>query len=284
MKNSVKFLLRCLLRTMKIRVSFQMNLADYPQKAIYVSNHVSWLDPLIMFAFLPNSPVFLLHPRLYRNKWLRFFMRHAKTMEYNYMDAQDAKKAIELINQGVSCVMFPEGCMTNNGDIMKVYEAPAVIADRTGAVLVPVWISGAEYSPFSETDTHQPHRLFPKIKVKVGMPHDVQMDENLKKNRDYLRDLTYHLLNNMRFETNFKPNLTIFHQLLRVSRIYGKTGLFSRRKVIEDINRQPQTYRDILLKSYILGKKFTGFTRQFERVGLMLPNTVANVVSIFANA
>jgi acyl-[acyl-carrier-protein]-phospholipid O-acyltransferase/long-chain-fatty-acid--[acyl-carrier-protein] ligase len=66
-----------------------------------------------------------------------------------------------------------------------------------------------------------------------------------------------------------------------VSRIYGKTGLFSRRKVIEDINRQPQTYRDILLKSYILGKKFTGFTRQFERVGMMLPNTVANVVSIF---
>lgn len=276
-----KFLIRFLLRTMKIRLSFQMNEQDYPQKAIYVSNHVSWLDPLIMFAFLPNNPVFLLHTRLYRNKWLRFFLRQAELIEYNYMDVQDTKKVIELINQGRCCVMFPEGCMTNNGDIMKVYEAPAVIADRTGADLVPVWISGAEYSPFSETQVHQPHRLFPKIKVKVGMPHDVQMDEKLKKNRDYLRDLTFHLLNDMRFNVSFKQNMTLFHQLLRVSRIYGKTGLFSRRKVVEDINRQPQTYRDVLLKSYILGKKFTDFSHLSERVGLMLPNTVANVVSIF---
>ena len=281
MKNFFKFFLRCLFRATKIRMAFQMNVADYPQKAIYVSNHVSWLDPLIMFAFLPNSPIFFLHPRLYRNKWLRFFLRYAETVEYNYMDATDAKKAIELINQNRSCVMFPEGSMTDNGDIMKVYEAPAVIADRTGAVLVPVWISGAEYSPFSETDFHQPHRLFPKIKVRVGMPHDVRMDEKLRKNRDYLRDLTYHLMNNMRFEANYKPNLTVFHQLLRVARIYGKTGLFSRRKIIEDINRQPQSYMDIILKSHILGKKFADFTHQSERVGLMLPNTVANVVAFF---
>lgn len=281
MKKMVKFLLRCLLRTIKIRVAFQMNVTEYPTKAIYVSNHVSWLDPLIMFAFLPNNPLFLLHPRLHQNKWLRLFLRWAEVIPYNYMDAQDAKKVIELVNQGRACVMFPEGCMTNTGDIMKVYEAPAVIADRTGAVLVPIWISGAEYSPFSQTDFNQPHRLFPKIKVRVGMPYDVNMDEKLKKNRDYLRDLTYHLMNNMRFEANFKTNLTVFHQLLRVSRIYGKTGLFTRRKIIEDINRQPQTYMDLLLKSYILGKKFTAFTRQHERVGLMLPNTVANVVAFF---
>jgi len=281
MKNFMRFVFRCFLRTMKIRVAFQMNEADYPAKSIYVSNHVSWLDPLIMFAFLPNDPVFFLHPRLYRNKWLRMALHYATVIEYNYMDAADAKKAIELINQNRSCVMFPEGCMTNTGEIMKVYEAPAVIADRTGAVLVPIWISGAEYSPFSETKFYQPHRLFPKIKVKVGTPHDVQMDEKLKKNRDYLRDLTYHLLNNMRFEVNYKTNLTIFHQLLRVSRIYGKTGLFTRRKIVEDINRQPQSYMDILVKSYILGKKFTEFSKKSERVGLMLPNTVATVVSFF---
>ncbi len=85
----------------------------------------------------------------------------------------------------------------------------------------------------------------------------------------------------MRFETNYKTNLTVFHQLLRVARMYGKTGLFSRRKIIEDVNRQPQTYMDIILKSHILGKKFAGFTHLHERVGLMLPNVVANVVSFF---
>ena len=77
MKNFVRFLLRIMLRVMKIRVSFQMEEEDWPQTGIYISNHVSWLDPVILFAFLPNNPVFLLHTKLYRNRWIRFFLHYA---------------------------------------------------------------------------------------------------------------------------------------------------------------------------------------------------------------
>ena len=76
------------------------------------------------------------------------------------MNALDAKKAIETIKEKGYVVMFPEGCMTDSGDIMKIYEAPAVVADRTGAPLIPIWIDGAEYSMFSETGDKQPHRPF----------------------------------------------------------------------------------------------------------------------------
>ena len=97
MKNFVKFWLRIMLRIMKVRVSFQMEEANWPEKGIYISNHVSWLDPVILFAFLPNDPVFLLHPKLYRNRWIRFFLHYAGRIEFNYMNALDAKKAIEII-------------------------------------------------------------------------------------------------------------------------------------------------------------------------------------------
>ena len=278
MQNIVRFLLRFLFRIIKIRVS---GLNHIPGQGIFISNHESWLDPVVLFAFLPNNSVFLLHSKLYRNKWIQFFMRYAQKTEFNYMDAAEVKKVIALIKEGKSCVMFPEGCMTDTGDLMKVYEAPAVIADRTNAPLIPIWINGASYSPFAETDNHQPHRPFPKIKIKIGKPHQVQIDDNLRKNRDYLRDITYHLLNNMRFDAKFKDNLTLFHTLLRVSRIYGKIGLFRRRKVLEDITRQPQSYMEILVKSYILGKKFTAFTQEKENVGILMPNSVATVVTFF---
>lgn len=282
MKNFVRFVLRCVFRMMKIRVSFQTEPDSFPTKGIYISNHTSWLDPVVLFAFLPHNPVILLHPKLYRNEWIRFFLTYADIMEYNYMDAADAKKVIELVKKDRYCLMFPEGCMTDTGDIMKIYEAPAIVAERTGAPLIPIWINGTQYSPFSETGFYQPHRLFPKTKIKVGAPYDYQMDKDLKKSRDYLRDITYHLLNQMRFEANYKSNLTLFHQLIRTSRIYGKKGILNRPYVVEDVDRRPHTYRDIMLKSYILGRKFVKLTSETERVGLMLPNSIGNVVSLFA--
>lgn len=281
MKNTVRFLLRCLFRVMKVRVSDISDSVLALEKGIFISNHASWLDPVILFAFLPKNPVFLLHPKLYRNHWLQFFLRYAEKQEFNYMDAADVKKVIALLKSDRFCVMFPEGCMTDTGDIMKVYESPAVIADRTGAALIPIWISGAEYSPFSETAPYQPHRPFPKIKVRIGQPEYIQIDDALRKNRDYLRDLTYHKINKMRFEVKYKTNLTLFRNLVRVSRIYGKTSLFHRREIAEDISRQPQTYMDILLKSYILGHKFAEISQNQEYVGLMLPNSVAAVVAFF---
>ncbi len=282
MKNFVRFLLRCGLRMMKVRVSFALEEdGAWPEKGIYIANHVSWLDPIILFAFLPNDPVFLLHTKLYKNKWIRFFMRYADKMEFNYINVADIKKGIEVLNQNRYCAMFPEGCMTDTGDMMKIYESPAVIADRTGAPFVPVWISGAEYSPFSETKGKLPHRPFPKIKVKIGAPQYIEINEDLKKNRDYLRDATYHLLNKMRFEMNFKSNITLFKNFVRITRIYGKEGLFKRREFVEDINRQPQTYKDVLLKSYVLGQKFAEMTEKGEHVGVILPNAVATLVSFF---
>ncbi|MBR6412000.1 MAG: AMP-binding protein [Alphaproteobacteria bacterium] len=281
MKNFIRFVLRCVFRIIKIRISGCENVSKELNKGIYVSNHQSWLDPVVLFAFLPKDPVFLLHPKLYRNKWIQFFMRYAEKIEFNYMDAADVKKVISIINEGKFCLMFPEGCMTDTGDIMKVYEAPAVIADRTEAPLIPIWIAGAEYSPFSETEGYQPHRPFPKIKIRVGKPEYFKMNDDLRKNRDYLKDATYQLLNRMRFETKYKSNMTLFHTLLRVSRIYGKIGFFKRREVLEDINRQPQTYMDILVKSYVMGDKFAGLTQEKEYVGVLLPNTVATVVTVF---
>ena len=281
MQDFIRFLLRCALRILKVQVSFDVRPEDLPQKAIYISNHVSWLDPIILFAYLPNSPFFLLHPRLYRNKWIKFFLGHAHKTEFNYMDPANIKKVIQLVNHNRCCVMFPEGMMTDNGDMMKIYEAPVIVADRTDAPFVPIWISGAEFSPFSDTLGAVPHRPFPKIRVKVSKPQKIVVDENLKKNRDYLKDQTFMMLNNLRFEARFRNNIALFKKLVRTSKLYGKISAFERREILEDVKRMPQTYMDIIIKSHLLGAKFALFTKNTENVAVILPNSVENVVTFF---
>ncbi len=281
MQDFIRFLLRVGLRLLKVQLLFDIAPDKLPKKAIYISNHVSWLDPIILFAYLPNNPFFLLHPKLYRNKWIKFFLGHAPKTEFNYMDPANIKKVIQVVNHNRCCVMFPEGMMTDNGDMMKIYEAPVIVADRTDAPFVPIWISGAEFSPFSDTRGALPHRPFPKIRVKVSVPQKIEVNESLKKNRDYLKDQTYMMLNNLRFQARFKNNVALFKRLVRTSKLYGKTGAFERRNIIEDISREPQTYMDIIIKSLLLGKQFSSFTQDKQNVAVILPNSVHNVCTFF---
>lgn len=280
-QDVIRFLLRCVLKLLKVQVSFDVPPEQLPKKAIYISNHVSWLDPIILFAYLPNNPFFLLHPRLYRNKWIWFFLGHAPKTEFNYMDPANIKKVIQVVNHNRSIVMFPEGMMTDNGDMMKIYEAPVIIADRTDAPFVPIWINGAEFGLFSETRGKLPHRPMPKIRVRVSKPQKIVMNEALKKNRDYLKDQTFMMLNNLRFDARFKNNVALFKKLVRTSKLFGKTSAFERREVLEDIKRVPQTYMDIIIKSHALGMQFERFTEDKENVAVIMPNTVENVVTFF---
>ena len=53
---------------------------------------------------------------------------------------------------------------------MKVYEGPAVIAERTKAALLPVRIDGVEFTPFSRLAGKVRRRLFPRIHVRILPP------------------------------------------------------------------------------------------------------------------
>ena len=56
---------------------------------------------------------------------------------------------------------------------------------------------------------------------------------------------------------------------------------FGRPEVLEDITRKPNTFKDILVKSYVLGHYFSRISEHQEPVGIMLPNSVAAVCTFF---
>ena len=280
MKNFVRFCLRTFFYIFKVRCNIKFDLKKLPTKGVYVSNHVSYLDPLLLFAFLPGNPIFALNGHLYRRRFIRFLMKTAEIVEYNPIEPADLKELINKVNNNRLVVIFAEGRITESGGLMKIYEAPGLLADKTKAPVIPVWIEGPQYGYFSKTKDKLPHRPLPKMLITVGAPRPFKLKDELRRQRDHLSNEIYHILTDMQFEITYNPNISIFAQLIKTSKVYSKKGFFFKRPmVIEDINRKPMSYKDLLLRVYLLGKFFKKKAGHYEHVGLMLPNTIAAVAT-----
>jgi len=283
MRNFVRFFLRCMFKLFKVRFEMRFDISDLPHKGVYISNHVSYVDPIILFAFLPGNPIFALHGQLYRNPWIRFFMKKADVMEYGNLDVPDLKQLIAKVDSGRLCVIFPEGRMTTNGNIMKIYESAGLIADKTNSPIIPIWINGLQYCRFfSKTGGRLPHRYFPKVKIVVEAPKPLKLKENLRHVRNHISNEIYMIMRQMMFESMYDPKMTVFTQLIKAAKVHAKKyfGLV-RPKVLEDITRKPKSFKDIMLGSYVLGRYFHKQSTHQEALGILLPNSVAAICTFF---
>ncbi len=281
MRNLVKLCLRTFFTVMKVRCNIAFDENKLPPKAVYVSNHVSYLDPILLFAFLPGDPVFALNGHLYRNKWIRLLMRTADVILFNPIEPGDIKNLIAKVDSGRRCVIFAEGRITENGGLMKIYEAPGLVADKSRAPIIPVWISGPQYGYFSKTKGKLPHRPLPKIRITVKAPVKFKLKDELRRQRDHISNEVYMIMREMSFEASYNDNISLFAQLMKTAKVHSKKGLLRRPRFVEDINREPNSYKDIIIKSFVLGKFFKRRTHIEEHVALLLPNAIATLCTFF---
>lgn len=281
MQNFVRFCLRVFFRVFKTRCSIQFDEKKLPKKGVYVSNHVSFLDPVLLFAFLPGNPVFALNGHLYRRKWIRFLMKTADICLFNPIEPGDIKELIAKVDSGRLVMIFAEGRVTENGGLMKIYEAPGLVADKSKAPIIPIWISGPQYGYFSKTKGKLPHRPLPKMKITVGKPRSFKLKDELRRQRDHISNEVYMILREMCFEVSYNPNISLFAQLMKTAKVHSKKGFFKRPYFVEDIKREPNTYKDIIIKSFVIGKYFKRRTVPGEHVAMLLPNSIAALCTFF---
>ncbi|MDB5422765.1 MAG: acyl-CoA synthetase (AMP-forming)/AMP-acid ligase [Phenylobacterium sp.] len=70
---------------------------------------------------------------------------------------------------------------------------------------------------------------------------------------------------------------TLFDALLAAARKYG-----AKKHILEDQERSPLSYTDLIRAAFALGRKISAFTKKGERVGVMLPSSSGGVVTFFA--
>ena len=280
-----KFILRLILNLFKIRAKFLFDTdKQLPNKILFISNNVSFLDSIVIYAFLPTNPILALNGYIIRKKWVKFCLKlfGADFFEFNPLDPVSVKHTISLLDSGRNVFLFPEGRMTKNGALMKIYEAPAIIADRTKAQIIPVWINGLQFSYFSILKGKNPLRWFPKTEVVVSYPIELQLDDQYRKQRDYLSNVIHKILLELSFRVQYKENDSIFNMAMRASKVYGKKNFFTRPKIVEDAKREPKSYKEILVKSFLFGNYFKKQFKLQESVGVMLPNSCECLYIFFA--
>ena len=68
---------------------------------------------------------------------------------------------------------------------------------------------------------------------------------------------------------------------MKTAKVHSKKNVIMRPNFVEDVQRIPNSYKDIIIKSFVLGKYFKRRTYLGEHVALMLPNTIAAVCAFF---
>jgi acyl-[acyl-carrier-protein]-phospholipid O-acyltransferase / long-chain-fatty-acid--[acyl-carrier-protein] ligase len=278
-KTMVKSTLRLMLRALyRVEIDGIEHARAASSHAVIAANHASFLDGLLLGAFLPGSPIFAIDTQIAKRWWVRPFLSLVNALPVDPTNPLSIRAMIRAVEAGAVCIIFPEGRITTTGSLMKVYEGPAVIAERAKAALVPVRIEGVEFTPFSRLGGKVRRRWFPRVQITVLPPRRLTTPEGVtgRAKRVALRHLLGDVMVQSLFETA-RVDTTLFDALLEAKRVHGAGHL-----IADDIDQQPMSYGGLVAASYALGAPLAARTRTGERVGVLLPTSRAAVVTFFA--
>ncbi|HET9639312.1 MAG TPA: acyl-[ACP]--phospholipid O-acyltransferase [Allosphingosinicella sp.] len=275
----IKSLLRAALRLLyRVEISGAQNMPRPGERAVVVVNHVSFLDALLLAAFLPGRPTFAIHTRMARAWWVRPFLGLFEAFPVDPTNPMSAKAMVRAVKEGRTLVIFPEGRITVTGALMKVFDGPGMVADKSDAPIVPVRIDGAQYSPFSRLRGKVRLRNFPKIRLTVLPPRRFAIPGGMsaRARRAIAGRRLYDELSEMIFATS-NVDRTLFGALLDARRIHG-----GKSAVVEDVKRTPLSYNRLVTSSLTLARPLAPMSDPGEAIGLLLPNVAGVAVTFFA--
>jgi len=261
----------------RVEVHGKENMPQPGERAVVVVNHVSFLDGLLLAAFLPGKPTFAIHSRIAQAWWVKPFLGMFDAFPVDPTNPMAAKAMVKAVREGRTLVIFPEGRITVTGALMKIFDGPGMVADKADAPIVPVRISGAQYSPFSRLKGKVRLRTFPKIDLTIlpAMRFAVEGDTARQRRAAAGRKL-YDVMSDMIFATS-DLDRTLYQALIDAKDINGGHAA-----VVEDVKRDPLSYGRLLTGSLALGRPLSRFSVQGEAIGVLLPNVNAVVASFFA--
>ena len=278
-KTVLKAMVRAVLKLLyRVEITGLEHAPTPGEGAVVVVNHVSYLDGVLIGAFLPGRPTFALHTAIYKVWWMQPFLPFFDAFPVDITNPLAAKAMIRAVREGRTVVMFPEGRITVTGALMKVFPGPAAIADKADAPIVPVRIDGSQYTLFSQMKGKVRRRAFPRIKLTVLAPQrfDLSAAPSSRKRRALAAERLYEVMSGMMFATA-DLDRTLYQALIDARTVHGAKAF-----AVEDVKRKPLTYDKLLIGARVLGEALTPGTEVGEAVGVLLPNVNPAVVTFFA--
>jgi acyl-[acyl-carrier-protein]-phospholipid O-acyltransferase/long-chain-fatty-acid--[acyl-carrier-protein] ligase len=271
----VRFLLRLVLRPL-----FRVSVTGSPEvfhnpRTLIVANHESFLDGVLLGAFLPVPAVFVVHTQVLAHWYFRLLLRMVPHLAVDSANPLAIKLICRLVETGQPVVIFPEGRLTITGSLMKVYDGAAFVAAKTGATVVPVRIEGAGRSYFGRLAGIYPLKLFPRIRIAIQPRRAIPMPQlpSAKLRRRRAGELLRRILLDMLVAT--RPERTLFEAFLDAKHTFG-----ARYRLVEDVRFKEESYGSVLRTALALARLLAPLTRRDEVVGIVMPNAAPTLALI----
>jgi len=266
LKKTLRWLLTLIY---KVEIKGLDNYKKAGKRVLIISNHTSFLDPLLLGVFLPDDITFAINTQISERWWLKPFLVLSRVFPMDPTHPISLKDLIHHLQQDTRIVIFPEGRITVTGSLMKIYDGTGMVADKSEAAILPVRIEGAEYTHFSRLRNIVRLRLFPKITIQI-LPHTfVSPPPELrgKNRRKYSGHILADIMTEMMFATSHYRQ-TIFASLLEARKIHG-----GKHTVANDLERIPLSYDNLITRTIAIGNALKTTTVEGENIGVFLPNS-----------
>jgi acyl-[acyl-carrier-protein]-phospholipid O-acyltransferase/long-chain-fatty-acid--[acyl-carrier-protein] ligase len=284
----------------RARISGLENLKGLGDRVIYVVNHLSYADGVLVAASLPEATdiTFVANSFVAQNWWAKPALSAVDTLLVDPSSPYSVRAMISAVRDGKRLLIFPEGRITRTGALMKIYPGTGMVADKTSAQVVPIHIEGLQYTRLGWLGGMMRTRLFPRLELRVLPPVRLSVPDALqgRARREAMGRALQAVMENASFQSR-NTDRTLFKALLDAKTIFG-----GRRVCANDITYKPATYDTVTLGAAVLGRRLASLTAKTQaapftppppgmdpklyatinasvRVGVMLPNATATLVT-----
>lgn len=152
---------------------------------ILCANHSSYFDSMLLALCTPRRVRFLIFRDFYRHPILGWFVRSCGAIPVSQRgaDKEAMKLALEILARGEIIGIFPEGRLSRTGLPGTPKAGVTLLAAASGAVIVPVTITGAFYA------YPRGKRLPRPATISVAVQQPVTVDPKYRRDRRYLAAL-----------------------------------------------------------------------------------------------
>ena len=249
--------------------------ADAP--VIYAIWHQSKLDPALMLSLLPEQTLHILDDASARSIWLEPWRELARTITFNAKHVFVSRRLVRVLRgKGRLAVYLPD---TIEPDVksFRLFRAIARIAVQADAKIVPVFVSGGRYLPFSLTPKERaPRSMFGKLSI-VALP-PMSIAELVERAGGPSMTTASNALFDRLAEARLAGAGTERSLFQAVRDAAGRFG--PSKTIVEDVVTGALSYRKLLTGARVLGRRFEAMTKPGEAVGVLLPNANGVVLSL----
>ena len=175
----MRFLVWMLIHTIyRVRVTGMDHIPEQGP-VIVASNHVSFVDPLILGGMIRRPVNFVMYHRIYNIPLLKFIFKTGRAIPVAGRSENPAvleaayRRMHDVLAGGDVLGIFPEGRITEDGEIQPFKAGVEKVVNEQPVPVVPIALCNIWGSLFSRRDPlhkRRPYKLWARIEMRVGKP------------------------------------------------------------------------------------------------------------------